>query len=59
MIDIYKKKIEMKFGLLKSKIEKNLLESYSKGEFKTEMKYFKKLVLENKNIAVGFKSPTA
>jgi hypothetical protein len=54
MIDIYKKKIEMKFGLLKSKIEKNLLESYSKGEFKTEMKYFKKLVLENKNIGKLF-----
>jgi hypothetical protein len=40
----------MKFGQLKSKIEQHLLESYSKGEFKTEMKYFKKLVLENKNI---------
>lgn len=44
----------MKFGLLKSKIEKNLLESYSKGDFKTEMKYFKKLVLENKNISKLF-----
>lgn len=40
----------MKFGILKSKIEKQLLESYSKGLFKSEMKYFKKLVLENKNI---------
>jgi hypothetical protein len=40
----------MKFGLLKSKIEKQLIESYSNGMFKSEMKYFKKLVLENKNI---------
>jgi hypothetical protein len=38
----------MKFGQLKSKIEKHLIDAYSKGEFKTEMKYFKKLVLENK-----------
>ncbi len=44
----------MKFGILKSKIEKNLLESYSKGEFKNEMKFFKKLVLENKNISKLF-----
>ena len=44
----------MKFGLLKSKIEKHLLESYSKGTFKTEMKYFKKLVLENKKISKLF-----
>jgi hypothetical protein len=44
----------MKFGLLKSKIEKHLIESYSNGEFKTEMKYFKKLVLENKNISKLF-----
>ena len=40
----------MKFGLLKSKIEKQLIESYSNGMFKSEMKYFKKLLLENKNI---------
>jgi hypothetical protein len=48
VIDIYNKKI-MKFGLLKSKIEQYLLESYSKNSFKDEMKVFKKLVLENKN----------
>lgn len=40
----------MKFGLLKSKIEKNLLESYHKNSFKDEMKVFKTLVLENKNL---------
>jgi len=44
----------MKFGLLKSKIEKQLIESYSNGLFKSEMKFFKKLVLENKNIGKLF-----
>lgn len=44
----------MKFGLLKSKIEKQLIESYSNGTFKSEMKFFKKLVLENKKIAKLF-----
>ncbi len=39
----------MKFGLLKSKIEKYLLESYGKKSFKDELKVFKHLVLENKN----------
>ena len=33
----------VKFGLLKSKIEKLMLESYSNGTFKTEMKNFKNL----------------
>lgn len=41
----------MKFGILKSKIENRLLESYSKDTFKEEIKTFKKLVLENKNIS--------
>jgi hypothetical protein len=41
----------MKFGLLKSKIEKNLLESYSKGKLAEEIKIFKKLVLENKTLS--------
>lgn len=41
----------MKFGLLKSKIENVLLESYKKNTFKEEMKIFKKLVIENKNIS--------
>ena len=40
----------MKFGILKSKIENVLLESYKDGSFKNELKTFKKLVLENKNI---------
>jgi len=40
----------MKLGHLKSKIEKYLLESYKKESFKDELKIFKKLVLENKNI---------
>lgn len=41
----------MNFGILKSKIENVLLESYKKGTFKTEIKNFKKYVLENKNIS--------
>jgi formate dehydrogenase maturation protein FdhE len=44
----------IKFGILKSKIEKVLLESYSNNTFKDELKNFKKLVLENKNISKIF-----
>jgi hypothetical protein len=44
----------VKFGLLKSKIEKLMLESYSNNTFKNEMKNFKKYVLENKNISKLF-----
>lgn len=44
----------MNFGILKSKIENTLLESYKKGTFKEEMKNFKKLVLENKNVSKLF-----
>jgi hypothetical protein len=44
----------IKFGILKSKIEKVLLESYSNYTFKDELKNFKKLVLENKNISKIF-----
>jgi len=40
----------MKFGIIKTKIENVLLESYKNGTFKNELKTFKKLVLENKNI---------
>jgi len=41
----------MKFGILKSKIEKRLSESYSNNTFQKELKTFKKLVLENSNIS--------
>ena len=44
----------MKFGILKSKIENVLLESYAKDTFKSEIKNFKQLVLENKNISKLF-----
>ena len=44
----------MKFGLLKSKIENVLIESYGKDTFKDEIKNFKKLVLENKDISKLF-----
>jgi len=44
----------MKFGILKSKIENVLLESYKNNTFKDELKIFKKLVIENKNVAKIF-----
>ncbi len=44
----------MKFGILKSKIENVLLESYANNTFKDEIKNFKKLVLENKNVSKLF-----
>ena len=43
-----------KFGILKSKIENVLLESYKNDTFKNELKTFKKLVLENKNVSKIF-----
>jgi hypothetical protein len=44
----------MEFGLLKSKIEKKLTESYSKNTFNKEIKNFKKVVLENSNISKAY-----
>lgn len=44
----------MNFGIIKTNIENTLLESYKKGTFKDEIKNFKKLVLENKNISKLF-----
>lgn len=44
----------MKFGILKSKIEEKLLESYIKQNFKSEIKNFNKLVLEDKTISSLF-----
>ena len=44
----------MNFGILKSKIENTLLESYKKGTYNEEMKNFKKLVLVNKNVSKLF-----
>lgn len=44
----------IKFGHLKSKIEKHLIDSYQKGSFKYEMKNFKEKVLENKKISKAF-----
>lgn len=44
----------MKFGELKSKIEKCLTESYSKNSIKKDLFVFKELVLENKNISKLF-----
>ena len=43
-----------KFGILKSKIEKVLVESYSNNNFKEELKRFKINVLENKNVSKLF-----
>lgn len=44
----------MKFGILKSKIEKILIESYQSNTFETQIKNFRKLVLENKKIGTLF-----
>jgi hypothetical protein len=44
----------MKIGILKSKVEKLLVESMSNNTFKNEIQTFKKLVLEDKNIAKAF-----
>lgn len=44
----------MKIGLIKSKIEEKFTTSYSKGTFKTEVKTFKNLVLENKSLSKLF-----
>lgn len=44
----------MKFGLLKSQIEKVLIESYKKNSFKKDMFIFNELVLNNKNISKLF-----
>lgn len=41
----------MKFGILKSKIETVLLESYKDNTFKEELKNFDKFVLKNKNVS--------
>ena len=44
----------MKFGILKSRIEDTLIESYKTKTFKEEFKNFKKYVLENKNVSKLF-----
>jgi len=44
----------MEFGLIKSKIETKLVESYKKDSFNTEIKLFKRLVLENKEVSKMF-----
>jgi hypothetical protein len=44
----------MKIGLIKSKVEKLLIESYQTNTFKEEVKNFKENVLENKKIAKAF-----
>lgn len=44
----------MEFGLLKSKIEKKLVESYSNKTFEKEIKTFKKLVLKNPDVSKAY-----
>lgn len=44
----------MTIGYIKSAIEQKLLESYTNNTFSNEIKVFKKLVLENKNISKIF-----
>lgn len=44
----------MEFGLLKSKIETKLVESYKTNTFNSEIKTFKKLVLESEPIRMAY-----
>ena len=44
----------MEFGLIKSKIEKKLSDSYINESFKKEFATFKKLVLENESLSKAF-----
>ena len=44
----------MEFGILKSKIEKKLEESYSQKQLNSEIKKFKKFVVENTEISKAF-----
>jgi hypothetical protein len=44
----------MEFGILKSKIEKKLTESYSKNNFNKEIKNFKNVVLKNDSISRAY-----
>jgi hypothetical protein len=44
----------VKFGTLKSKIEKKLLESYNSNNFKSEIKNFRDCVLSNKKVSKLF-----
>lgn len=44
----------MEFGILKSKIEKKLTESYSKNNFNKEIKTFKDVVLKNDSISRAY-----
>jgi hypothetical protein len=41
----------MEFGLIKSKIETKLIESYKQNKFNTDIKTFNKLVLEDKEVS--------
>jgi hypothetical protein len=44
----------MEFGILKSKIEKKLTESYSKNSFNKEIKTFRDVVLKNEGISRAY-----
>ena len=50
MGNIYNKTLEMKFGSIKSKIEKILTESYLNETLKDQMFVFDQLVLKNRNV---------
>jgi hypothetical protein len=41
----------MEFGIIKSKIENKLIESYKQNKFNTDIKTFNKLVLEDKEVS--------
>ena len=44
----------MEFGVIKSKIETKLIESYKQNKFNTDIKTFNKLVLEDKEVSKMF-----
>lgn len=54
MGNIYYKIKIMEFGLLKSKIEKKLSDSYMNETFKKEFANFKKLILQNESFSKAF-----
>ena len=54
MTNIYNKKVMNKFGQIKSNIESLMTKSYGKSSFKTNMKSFKRHVIENEKIAEAY-----
>lgn len=54
MVNIYNKKLNMEFGILKSKIEEKLSRAYTLGTLNEELKKFKKIVLRNPQVSKAY-----